>query len=266
MQKGETCKDKYINKQYKSKQGYIMTVIDYKWNNDVTVQFDDEFKTVKHHCRIDRIRSGDIANPNHPTVFGVGIIGENPYPITINGVNTREYYIWHAMIQRCYDPNWKPSNAKFNSYEDCYVDKRWHLYNNFYEWVHEQDNYIKWANGGFHIDKDILVKGNKVYSPETCCLVPAYVNMMFVKCDNSRTDLPLGVYKCYNKYKVLVGDPITNKRVYLGLYNTVEEAFFAYKNYKENLIKQVAKTEYNNGNIIKKCYESMMNYEVEITD
>lgn len=38
------------------------------------------------------------------------------------------------------------------------------------------------------------------------------------------------------------------------------------KDYKEDLIKKIAEQEYKNGTIIKKCYEAMMSYNVEITD
>lgn len=44
------------------------------------------------------------------------------------------------------------------------------------------------------------------------------------------------------------------------------EAFEAYKIYKELIIKQVAKEEFDIGNITKKCYDAMIHYEVEITD
>jgi hypothetical protein len=61
-------------------------------------------------------------------------------------------------------------------------------------------------------------------------------------------------------------NPLSNSREYIGTYPTPEKAFYAYKQYKEKLIKQVAQIEFDNGNITKECYEAMMNYEVEITD
>ena len=134
--------------------------------------------------------------------------------------------------------------------------------------MHNQDNFDKWLNGNrWTIDKDILIKGNKIYSPNTCCLVPENVNTLFTKCNAIRGNLPIGVRKCGNKFQAICMNHFTNKQRYIGSYSTPTEAFYSgYKPYKENLIKQVAKEEYSKGNITKMCYDAMMNYEVEITD
>ena len=57
-----------------------------------------------------------------------------------------------------------------------------------------------------------------------------------------------------------------NHIVHLGVRNSPEEAFLLYKKEKENYIKQIANEQYNIGNITKRCYDAMINYEVEITD
>jgi hypothetical protein len=145
----------------------------------------------------------------------------------------------------------------------------WFLYDNFYEWLHSQENFEKWLNNdNWAVDKDILIKGNKIYSPETCCLVPMSINSLFVKTEKTRGDYPVGVNydKSSNKYRAQCNNLLTGKRKHLGLFKTPEEAFKAYKIYKENVIKQIAKIEYMSGNITKECYEAMMNYEVEIDD
>ena len=143
-------------------------------------------------------------------------------------------------------------------------------YENFYEWLHKQENFNEWYNGdGWAVDKDILVKGNKVYSPETCCLVPQNVNVLFVTQKNNRGNLPIGVYyhKNQNKYIAQYNNKyLKNSQTYLGSYDNSLEAFMEYKIYKENLIKTIAQKEYEKGNITQKCYEAMMRYEVEITD
>ena len=64
----------------------------------------------------------------------------------------------------------------------------------------------------------------------------------------------------------MCNNPYTHKRKAIGRRKTIEEAFNIYKEYKENIIKQVAQEEYSLGNITKKCYDAMMSYEVEITD
>ena len=116
------------------------------------------------------------------------------------------------------------------------------------------------------LDKDILIKGNKVYSQENCVFVPQRINSLFVKNDANRNNL-IGVYyensKNYKKkYKIKI--KVNNKRKYIGRFNTKIEAFNSYKQSKEQYIKQVAE-EYKD-KIPKKLYEAMYNYKVEITD
>ena len=118
------------------------------------------------------------------------------------------------------------------------------------------------------LDKDILVKGNKIYSPETCVFVPQNINTLFTKRNKVRGEYPIGVsfYKNTNKYLAQCNILINGKSQYkkLGYYNNIEDAFNAYKESKEANIKQVA--DYYKDNIPNKLYEAMYNYEVEITD
>ena len=86
---------------------------------------------------------------------------------------------------------------------------------------------------------------------------------------SKRGKYPIGVswHKASNKFiaRCNILDKQNNRKIiHVGLYNTVEEAFLAYKNFKENYIKQVA-DEYKNL-IPKRLYEAMYSYEVEIND
>jgi uncharacterized protein Yka (UPF0111/DUF47 family) len=87
-----------------------------------------------------------------------------------------------------------------------------------------------------------------------------------LKREAQRGDLPIGVRKVGNMYEATCSNPFTKKNEKLGKYNAVEEAFNAYKQYKEDLIKQVAEIEYEAGNITKKCYQAMIDYVIEIDD
>jgi len=116
------------------------------------------------------------------------------------------------------------------------------------------------------IDKDILIKNNKIYSPDTCIFVPNKINSLFTKRQNSRGNFQIGVSipdKQYITYKAELNIGNGRKK-YIGNYQTPEEAFQAYKIAKEEYIKQVA-DEYKN-RIPKKLYDAMYNYQVEITD
>lgn len=249
-------------------QGCPMKIVKYNNQFDITVEFQDEYKA-NVHTEYGHFKRGQVKNPYYPSVFEVGFIGTK-YPCykNINGKSTqlKEYNTWTGVLERCYDTKYK---AKHPTYKDVTCCPEWLNYENFYEWLHSQENFDKWLNGKlWAIDKDILVKGNKIYSPDTCCLVPQVVNTLFVaNSKNKKSNLPIGVHKHINKFRVTCSTPYGNKGKHIGMYGTSDDAFyFGYKPFKESVIKQVAKEEYGKGNITKRCYEAMMSYEVEITD
>lgn len=186
-------------------------------------------------------------------IFGVGI---NNRMKPTNG----EWYIphmtWRNMITRCYS---EESHKIHPTYKDCTVSDNFKYYEYFYEWYHNQ---IGFSNEGWHLDKDILVKGNKIYSETTCCLVPIEINNLFIKTESSRGIYPIGVIFSQNRYVAQIN--INNKRVKLGNFNTVTEAFNSYKIRKELYIKEIA--DKYKGLIDDRVYEAMYKYQVEITD
>lgn len=243
-------------------QGSLMKIVEYNNTTDIVVEFQDKYKT-KVNSQYCNFVSGSIKNPYHPSVYGVGITG-NKYPRSKNCRNIKEFETWNNIILRCYSQIFKENQP---AYKDVSCCEEWLNYENFYEWLHIQPNFDKWYSGKrWAVDKDIINKGNKVYSPENCCLIPQSVNCLFLKRKANRGDLPIGVRKIGKSFEASCSDPFVNKTIKIGRYKTIEEAFQAYKNYKENLIKKIAKIEYNSGNITERCYNAMMNYEVEITD
>ena len=263
-EQGQKIKEERLGTTRLNKHNEEMKVIEYNSNADITVEFQDEYKT-HVHTAWDNFVKGGVRNPYRKSIFGVGVIGEK-YPISINSTFLKEYKTWAGILQRCFDSKKK---IELPTYKEATICDEWLLYENFYEWLHNQENFDKWLNGDkWNIDKDIIVKGNKLYSPETCCLVPGYVNIIFTKRNNYRGDYPIGVYKPKNsnKYKARCHVGTGEKDRTIGYFNTCEEAFNAYKNVKEKYIKEVAQEEYKLGNITKACYEAMMKYEVEITD
>jgi hypothetical protein len=239
-----------------------MHIIEHNNYNNIVVEFQDKWKS-KVHTTYGHFLDGRVKNPYYPSVLGIGMVGIK-YPFKSN-TKVIEYNIWKNMLNRCFNKKYK---EKQPTYENCTICDEWLIYENFYDWLHSQENFDKWTNkdSKFALDKDILVKGNKIYSPETCCLVPKNVNSLFTKREVGRGCLPIGVGENGHRFKAACNNPYTGKYESLGTYDTPKEAFLVYKKYKENLIKQIAKEEYDNGNINKKCYESMMNYTVEITD
>lgn len=243
-------------------QGCLMKIIECKNKTNIVVEFQDEYKA-KVSTQYINFQRGIVKNPYYPSVLGIGIIGTK-YPRSINCKELKEYESWKCILRRCYDGKTKNSQPTYCEVTCC---KEWLNYENFYEWLHSQDNFGKWHDGKrWAVDKDILVKGNKVYSPDTYCLVPQGVNCLFLKRDAARGKYPIGVrYEC-GRFKAICQNSIIGKTEELGKYSTAEEAFNVYKKYKEDIIKQVAQKEYKAGNITKRCYEAMVNYKVEIND
>lgn len=255
-----------LNEERLNNQGCLMKIVEYNDALDIVIEFQDEYKA-RVHTEYSNYKRGNVKNPYYPSVYGVGITG-NKYPTWIIGTDnhTKEYRAWMNMLIRCFD---KKTKERYPTYKDATCCKEWLLFENFYEWLHKQENFEKWyVNDDWHLDKDIILKGNKTYSPETCCLVPYNVNKLFIKHELYRGNLPIGVTKCKNRdgYIIRCMNPITGERDYLGYRTSLNESFNLYKSYKEDIIKQVAQIEYAKGDITEQCYRAMMNYEVEITD
>lgn len=252
----------HIGEEKYNNQGCLMKIAEYNNSNDIIVEFQDKNKT-KVKTQYCNFKSGSIKNPYYPSVYGIGITG-NKYPRSINCKVTKEYDAWIHMLQRSFDDKCKERQPSYDVVSCC---EEWLNYENFYEWLHSQPNFDKWYNGKrWAIDKDILVKGNKIYSPETCCLIPQNVNCLFLKREAERGIYPIGVSYKNDGFLASCHNPFTNRREELRYYSAPEKAFDAYKVYKEDLIKQVAQIEYGKGNITKECYDAMMNYEVKIDD
>lgn len=257
------CADRIGEERYNN-QGCLMRIVEYNNANDIIVEFQDNYKAMVHTL-YKNFKLGNVKNPYCASVYGVGMIGEK-YPAKIDGRHTKEYKAWQSMLSRCFDKKYKTKEPSYQNVSCC---DEWLLFENFYEWLHKQANFKKWLNNnGWAIDKDILIKDNEFYSPDTCCLVPKNINSLFTNRVNYRGSLPIGVSinKNTGKYVAECSNPFINKKEHLGSYLTKENAFQTYKKYKENIIKKVAKIEYSKGNITKQCYEAMLDYKVEITD
>jgi len=170
-----------------------------------------------------------IIDNDKKTIFGVGINDANYKATTyqvINGKSTLiwrcPYYVaWSGMFVRCYSKSYQ---SRRPSYLGCTVDSRWHRFSEFRVWMEHQD----WE--GKELDKDILVKGNKIYSPETCAFVDAMTNSFLLDCRTLMNKLPIGVTmsKNNNKFRAQCNNPFTGKRDHIGSFGTQEEAHTAW--------------------------------------
>ena len=239
--------------------GSKMIIKEYRNNMDIDVYF-PEYNYTKYNVKYKPFQTGQIRCPYEKRAYGKGYLGEGKYPTKINKKRTKPYLKRTQMLLRCYDENYK---KKQKTYENCKVCDKWLNFQNFAEWYEENHYEIKGQN--MQLDKDILIKGNKIYSPKTCVFVPQEINLLFIKRETCRGNLPIGVHCDKTKKKVFVSSiGINNNTISLGRYKTPEEAFMAYKEYKEKTIKELAnkyKTQ-----IPQKLYDAMYQYEVEITD
>ena len=149
---------------FKLNNGEEATVVEYRKWNDVEIEFK---RGNKKTVQLDALKRGNVFDEMKPSLCNVGFMGVGKYTSKINGLNTIEYSHWHDMICRCYN---EKRLKKFSTYRDCTVCNEWHNFQVFAEWFNE--NYIE----GLELDKDIKIKGNRVYSPSTCQFASRFDN------------------------------------------------------------------------------------------
>ena len=248
---------------FKNKSGNEFIIVCYDNSFNVQIRF---IKTsYEKSYELSQIRKGLVKDRFEPTVCNVGIVGDK-YATKLNNLPLPQYVLWGNVLRRCYSASYHEMSE---TYANCTTSENFKHYTYFYEWCNEQIGFnCKDDNGRlFNIDKDLLIKGNKVYSEDTCVFLPIEINAVLVKRDKMRGDCVLGVYKHkhYNEDKFVAQLNLnTGKAKYLGLFNTEIEAFNAYKKAKENYLKELAnKWE---GKIDERAYNALMNYEVGVED
>ena len=249
-----------VGKVCKSLNSGDFKIVKYNDRANVEIQFlKTGYEMVAH---LGSIRNGKVKDRYLPSVYGVGVIGDK-YPSKVNGVFTKEYKLWKNMLERCYSNTYKKHRP---TYEGCEVSDNFKSYEYFYEWCNSQVGFGVEGNGNpFHLDKDLLVRGNKVYSESTCVFLPSEINTILVKCTASRGEYLIGVCWC-KRDKAFIATVRKNKGMqeHLGYFKTELEAFNAYKTAKEAFIKEQANKWKDK--IDDRAYNALINYQVEITD
>ena len=242
--------------------GSEMVIIKYKKWEDVDIYFPEYNWTAKNKT-YQNFKNGQIKCPYERNIYAIGYIGEGKYKVSENGKNTRAYKTWNHMLERCYNEKNRHKNP---TYKNCNVSEEWHNFENYAKWYY--DNYYEVEGETMELDKDILFKHNKIYSPETCIFVPKTINSLFVKRQNSRGESVIGATPKNGRYQVQCNiiNPKTSKskKEYLGICDTQEKAFEIYKYYKERNIKEIA--DYYKSLIPQNLYNALYNDEVEFDD
>lgn len=168
---------------------------------------------------------------------------------------SKAYSTWRGMLRRCYDVR---SYEKNPSYVGCSVCDEWLIFSNFKRWFDE--NYRE----GYHLDKDIIKRENKIYCPEKSRFVPRFVNTVLLNRRRDRGVSPIGSTFLNGKYFVSINK--FGRHYYLGSYDSAHEAFIVYKKEKEKYIKDVADIYFKQGKIDKAIYDSLLQYKVNFND
>lgn len=268
------CLRKDVNAEYKKKRknlyvkqgkmhigetsvnasGYEMILVDYISSTDVIVEFQDEYKA-RVHAHYHNFTKGHVKNPYEKILFGKGYEGVGEYEQHRDNKPTKEYEVWTKMLTRCYS---KKYHQLHPTYIGCEVCDEWLNFQNFAKWYKEHEYFLDGENT--QLDKDWLVYGNKIYSPETCVIAPNIINKCLL--DHCRKDknstLPKGLCVMSNgKFQANVS--MYSKAKTVGTFEKVEDAMKAYLDAKVGYIKELADKykEYIPDNL----YEAMYDYK-----
>ena len=255
-------KCKFVGNVYSSNNYGDYVVEEYLGDKKVRLKFINTGGVRTAHTS--QIRGGDIRDfcaekvvksKTNNIIHKVGDRGDDKS--LIDG-NPKIYQVWCAMLQRCYSQH---NEYIKRNYKDCEVSSYFRNFPQFLEWWKMKSEGI---SVDLQLDKDILIKGNRLYSETTCTLVPRDVNMLLIKRDKARGKYPIGVTYCKNTKRYKAQFSKFNVITHLGFYDDIEGAFLAYKKAKEEHIKEVA-NKYKDV-IEDKVYEILMRYEVDIDD
>lgn len=173
-------------------------------------------------------------------VVGVGINDIGTSHVYMDGEMTRcpYYSVWKRMLVRCYDPKYNRRSA----YSEVTVCDDWLVFSNFRDWMEDKE----WE--GNHLDKDLKVYGNRVYSPDTCLFVPPEINS-FLTYNNTRNKsgyIGASYQKDCGKYIATCHNPFTGKNKTLGRRKDPLEAHRLWQLAKIAYAKELAKIHSDN--------------------
>lgn len=236
---------------FPTNEGGSVVVVDYYNAHDILIEHKCPHKHWAH-VTSNQLRTGRIKNPYMPRIHGVGYVGVGEHPASIDGKDSAAYTTWSKMLERCYCRKKQASNPSYIGFS---VEPEWHNFQNFAEWYESQP----FKGDGYQLDKDILVKGNRVYSRHACRFVPAIINKILCSNDFRRGDLPMGVQEKSGRYYVKLS--MLGKVQVVGSFSTIDEAAAAYKAARESYVYKCAEMHKDQMDI--EIYHALCSYRVE---
>ena len=253
QKKGREAKD-FIDRtgeEWLSYQGHKMIIIKCEGSKFCTIKFENGH--IIENIQYDRIKRGGVNNPYHPSVFNIGYLGVGKYDPAINKT---AYIRWSGIMERV---NSEKAEILNPSYHNVTVCEEWKCFQNFADWFYE--NYKADYMQNWDLDKDILFKENKHYSPESSRFVPQEINKFFIRRKTLINTLPIGVSLNKGRGKMFKATMGKNGRnFHIGYFNTVGEASNAYIKAKEYHAKCLA--EIWKPLIHPDTYKALLNYKV----
>lgn len=243
-----TFKNKYLGETRGSLEKHgIYSVISYLGDDKYIVRFVDGYETVASSPQIKR---DTIKNPFQKRVFGVGYVGIGDYKGN-RGENKRLVHAWRGLLTRCYDEDYREWHLYGG--KGVSVHKDWHNLQNFCKWYKEN------VPLGWHMDKDILVSGNLLYSENTCIGVPSELNGFVTSSLNRKgNNNYTGVYYVKEGRWKVATYGTEGKQVIVGYTNTELEGVRLYREEKVRLAADLA--EKYKGIVDQKVYDYFSNF------
>lgn len=236
----------YLGKIYDTKSCGQVVVVDYINHKNLMVKFEDGNI---FPVRTGDIKNGEVKNPLQPSYCGVGFMGVGKHSLkSLAGTK------WMSMMKRCYDPKYL---ARKPTYIGCSVESSWHNFQNFAQWFESLDyNADDWE-----LDKDLLIRGNKVYSESSCVMLPRHINCAInIYKSDKNSELPAGVTTTNSIGKFRAQCQVGDGQEYSSVSTSVDYCFQWYKEKKMEQLRGLA--EYWKEYLDPRAYCALVNFEV----
>lgn len=247
--------DKLVGTVYNSGKFGDYEIIYYGSVEDVLIRFHNTGYVTKSGMQ--RIRAGGVVDKLAPTSYGVGYFGENPLAVCqVDGKKSKEYVLWQSMMQRCYSSVRHDASP---NYIGCSVSDYFKSFGNFYDWCQSQDGF---KLDGWALDKDLLFKGNTMYSEDNCVFLPSHINTFLVKPPKPNKTGYIGVsyVEKDKRYKAVISK--YGKQMPSKYFKTAEEASNEYVKLKKQHAVELA--DQHKDNLDVRAYHGLCNYEPDV--
>jgi len=240
-----------VGDRFSTNEGGTVTVSEYINYRKILIKHND-VHSHKAYTDSSTLRLGQLRNPYKPSAYDLGYLGVGRFKSSFDGKTTNEYCIWRRMLERCLCPVYQ---NRCPSYIGCSVDSKWLNFQLFCEWLTNHSYY----GLGYDLDKDLLTKGNKIYSPEHCSLIPNEINVVIITGKVKSNDMPVGVRR--SRRGLFVAHlSIDGSYFHLGTFECPNEAHKAYVIAKEDYVKTKA-LEWRD-RIAPNVFDALMNWTV----